>query len=240
MRYRAAHYDTSDSILLVLYMIAVIASLVGITGMVMGIGAMPKHKKVFRLDFLRSSRWSGSWLFLHTVLALHYATSLLLAETKAGTTRNPPMEAARFPGSEAPDYSDFPLFFIRPGSPRHKRPTSRSRARRIRRLAIAAWNLCVLHFNTLLLALTVNVRREPVTCDLINAGNEPPGSRRIVRIFGKCARKQHSPSKCMRKSCNAKLAEYHEKRRGLLEMQHRAERCDQSCQIGVEVGGIRR
>src|ERR1700730_13559735 len=49
MRYRAAHYNTSDSVLLLLCIVAVIASLVAITGMVVGIRDMPTERKILRL-----------------------------------------------------------------------------------------------------------------------------------------------------------------------------------------------
>jgi uncharacterized membrane protein len=153
MRYRAAHYDTSDSILLLLCVVAVIASLVGITGMVVGIGAMPEHKKVFRLT-LSVITVVGSWLFLHTVLALHYAHHYYWPRRKPGQpeTHHGGLE---FPGGEAPDYTDFLYFsFVLGATSQTSDVAITSRA--IRQLAMLHGTFAFA-FNTLLLALTVNV-----------------------------------------------------------------------------------
>jgi uncharacterized membrane protein len=153
MRYRAAHYDTSDSIVLVLCVLAVVASLVAITGMVVGIGAMPEHKKIFRL-LLSIVTVSGSWLFLHTVLALHYAHHYYWPRRRPGHPDGH-HGGLEFPGGEAPDYADFLYFSFVLGATSQTSDVAIS-GKPIRRLAMLHGTFAFA-FNTLLLALTVNV-----------------------------------------------------------------------------------
>ena len=153
MRYRAAHYDASDWAVLVLCLFAVAASLVAITGMVVGIGAMPEGKKMFRL-VLSVITVVGSWLFLHTVLALHYAHHYYWPRRKPGQPEGH-HGGLDFPGGEPPDYADFLYFSFVLGATSQTSDiaiTSKS----IRRLAMLHGTFAFA-FNTLLLALTVNV-----------------------------------------------------------------------------------
>jgi uncharacterized membrane protein len=153
MRARAAHYDTSDSILLLLCIAAVIASLIAITGMVMGIATMPVEKKIFRL-VLSVITVAGSWLFLHTVLALHYAHAYYWPKHRAGQpdTHHGGLD---FPGGEAPDYADFLYFSFVLGATSQTSDVAITR-KPIRRLAMLHGTLAFA-FNTVLLALTVNI-----------------------------------------------------------------------------------
>jgi uncharacterized membrane protein len=153
MRYRAAHYDTSDSALLVLCVLAVLASLVAITGMVVGIGAMPEHKKVFRLS-LAVITVVASWLFLHTVLALHYAHHYYWPRRKPGRP-DAHHGGLEFPGGEAPDYADFLYFSFVLGATSQTSDVAIT-SKSIRRLAMLHGTFAFA-YNTLLLALTVNV-----------------------------------------------------------------------------------
>ncbi|MGH6888145.1 MAG: DUF1345 domain-containing protein [Rhizomicrobium sp.] len=153
MRYRAAHYDTSDTVVLLLCVAAVVASLVAITGMIVGLRDMPEGKKVFRLA-LSVVTVAGSWLFLHTVLALHYAHHYYWPK------RNPGHPDAHrggldFPGGEAPDYADFLYFSFVLGATSQTSDVAIS-GRSIRRLAMLHGTFAFA-FNTVLLALTVNV-----------------------------------------------------------------------------------
>ena len=153
MRYRAAHYDTSDMVLLVLCVAAVIASLVAITGMVVGIGQMAPEKKMFRL-LLSIVTVAGSWLFLHTVLALHYAHHYYWPKRKAG---HPDAHhgGLEFPGGETPDYADFLYFsFVLGATSQTSDVAITSKA--IRKLAMLHGTFAFA-YNTVLLALTVNI-----------------------------------------------------------------------------------
>jgi uncharacterized membrane protein len=153
MRYRAAHYDASDTVVLLLCVAAVVASLVAITGMVVGLRDMPEGKKMFRLA-LSVVTVAGSWLFLHTVLALHYAHHYYWPKRSPGHP-----EAHRggldFPGGETPDYSDFLYFSFVIGSTSQTSDVAIT-GKSIRRLAMLHGTFAFA-FNTVLLALTVNV-----------------------------------------------------------------------------------
>jgi len=153
MRNRAAHYDTSDTILLVLCVAAVIASLVAITGMVVGIGQMAPAKRVFRL-LLSIVTVAGSWLFLHTVLALHYAHHYYWPKHKTGHPESH-HGGLEFPGGEAPDYADFLYFsFVLGATSQTSDVAITSKA--IRKLAMLHGTFAFA-YNTLLLALSVNI-----------------------------------------------------------------------------------
>jgi uncharacterized membrane protein len=153
MRYRAAHYDTSNSVVLILCIVAVVASLVAITGMVAGIGAMPPGKKIFRL-ILSVVTVSGSWLFLHTVLALHYAHHYYWPRHRPGQPDGH-HGGLDFPGGEAPDYADFLYFSFVLGATSQTSDVAIT-CKPIRRLAMLHGTFAFA-FNTVLLALTVNV-----------------------------------------------------------------------------------
>lgn len=153
MRYRAAHYDTSDTVVLLLCVAAVVASLVAITGMVVGLRAMPEGRKVFRLA-LSVVTVAGSWLFLHTVLALHYAHHYYWPKRNAGHPDGH-RGGLDFPGGETPDYADFLYFSFVLGATSQTSDVAIT-GKSIRRLATLHGTFAFA-FNTVLLALTVNV-----------------------------------------------------------------------------------
>ncbi len=96
---------------------------------------------------------AGSWLVMQLVFALHYAHESYAADPKTGRgcgRAGLPRRANR------PDYWDF-LHFLRSSSGWRPRPrTSPSPAKRLRRLG-TAHNLIAFAFNTLILALTINL-----------------------------------------------------------------------------------
>lgn len=153
MRYRAAHYDTSNSVVLLLCVLAVIASLIAITSMVVGIRDMPTDRKILRL-LLSVVTVVASWLFLHTVLALHYAHHYYWPKRRPGhpDTHHGGLE---FPGGEVPDYLDFMYFSFVLGACSQTSDVAIT-GKAIRRLAMLHGTLAFA-FNTLLLALTINV-----------------------------------------------------------------------------------
>lgn len=153
MRYRAAHYDTSDSVLLLLCVLAVIASLVAITSMVVGIRDMPTERRLLRL-VLSVITVVGSWLFLHTVLALHYAHQYYWPKRQPGQP-DAHHGGLEFPGDQTPDYMDFLYFSFVLGATSQTSDVAIS-GKAIRRLAMLHGTLAFA-FNTLLLALTINV-----------------------------------------------------------------------------------
>jgi uncharacterized membrane protein len=153
MRYRAAHYDAGDFVLLLLCILAVVASLVAITSMIVGLGNMPAERKILRL-ILSVVTVVGSWLFLHTVLALHYAHQYYWPKRLPG---NPDTHhgGLEFPGGEAPDYMDFMYFSFVLGACSQTSDVGIT-SKQIRRLVLLHGTLAFA-FNTVLLALTVNV-----------------------------------------------------------------------------------
>ena len=153
MRYRAAHYDASDWVLLLLCIFAVIASLVAITSMVVGIRDMPTERKIMRL-VLSVVTVVASWLFLHTVLALHYAHQYYWPRRQPGQP-DAHRGGLEFPGGESPDYMDFLYFSFVLGATSQTSDVAIT-GRPIRRLAMLHGTLAFA-FNTLLLALTINV-----------------------------------------------------------------------------------
>jgi uncharacterized membrane protein len=153
MRSRAAHYDTSDSILLLLCLLAVAASLVAITGMVVGIAAMAPPRKMFRLA-LSIVTVAGSWLFLHTVLALHYAHHYYWPKRTSGHPDGHHCGLA-FPGEEPPDYADFLYFSFVLGATSQTSDVAIT-GKPFRRLAMLHGTFSFA-YNTVLLALTVNL-----------------------------------------------------------------------------------
>jgi uncharacterized membrane protein len=153
MRARAAHYDTSDSVVMLLCMLAVVASLVAITGMVVGIGTMAPPQKILRLG-LSIVTVVGSWLFLHTILALHYAHAYYWPRHKPGEPYAH-HGGLDFPGDEPPDYSDFLYFSFTVGATSQTSDVAITR-KAIRRLVTLHGTLAFA-FNTVLLALTINL-----------------------------------------------------------------------------------
>ena len=153
MRYRAAHYDASDWVLLLLCIVAVVASLVAITSMVIGIKDMPTTRKILRL-VLSVVTVVGSWLFLHTVLALHYAHQYFWPRHQAGQPDGH-HGGLEFPGGEMPDYLDFLYFSLVLGACSQTSDVAIT-SKQIRRLVTVHGTLAFA-FNTLLLALTINV-----------------------------------------------------------------------------------
>ena len=96
----------------------------------------------------------ASWLFLHTVLALHYAHQYYWPK------RQPSHPDAHhggleFPGGESPDYMDFLYFSFVLGATSQTSDVAIT-GKQIRRLAMLHGTLAFA-FNTLLLALTINV-----------------------------------------------------------------------------------
>jgi uncharacterized membrane protein len=88
-----------------------------------------------------------SWLFVHTIFALHYAHDYF-----AGTDDR---EGLRFPTKDAPDYWDFLYFSFNLGAASQTSDVI-IEAKRMRRLVLAHTILSFL-FNTTVLALAINV-----------------------------------------------------------------------------------
>jgi|SRR5215471_9832667 len=150
IRDRAAHYDANDMVILGICVVAVVVSLVAIMALMLGIGNFPPEAKAFRLS-LAVATVSGSWLFLHTLLALHYAHAYYWPKQDASGHAG----GLEFPGGETPDYLDFLYFAFVLGATAQTSDVAVT-SKPIRRMVMLHGTLSFA-FNTLLLALTVNV-----------------------------------------------------------------------------------
>ena len=92
-----------------------------------------------------------SWVFTHTIFALHYAHEFYDEEKGSGLA---------FPGEDAPDYLDFVYFSFVIGMTSQVSDVA-NRARNIRRTATAHGVVSFL-FNAALVALTVNIAASAV------------------------------------------------------------------------------
>lgn len=96
IRRQAASYNVSDVIILALCFSGAMASLIAVVGLVTDAKKSGYQAKELKM-WLAVLTVALSWLFLHTVLALHYAHSYFLPK-KAGSG------GLEFPGDEEPDY----------------------------------------------------------------------------------------------------------------------------------------
>jgi uncharacterized membrane protein len=143
-----ANEDEGQYLILVLALIAVIFSLVTITYELVAVKQMPTEQKYFHVALVALTILS-SWLFIHTVYALHYAHEYY--------DKTPEGYAAGliFPDTKFPDYADFIYFSFIIGTSAQTADVNVS-SRTLRRVVLFQ---CVLSFlfNTTLLALTVNI-----------------------------------------------------------------------------------
>jgi len=151
IRARAARFDANDFVILLVCLAAVFASLVAIFGLVAGIAGLPAEMKESRLA-LAVVTVAFSWFFLHTVLAVHYAHAYYWPKNDATGEHFGGLD---FPGGEAPDYFDFLYFAFVMGATGQTSDVAIT-AKPIRRLA-TLHGVLAFAFNTVLLALTVNV-----------------------------------------------------------------------------------
>jgi uncharacterized membrane protein len=151
IRARAARFDANDFVILLVCLAAVFASLVAIFGLVAGLAGLPPEMRKNRLA-LAIVTVAFSWFFLHTVLAVHYAHAYYWPKNDATGEHFGGLE---FPGGEAPDYFDFLYFAFVMGATGQTSDVAIT-AKPIRRLA-TLHGVLAFAFNTVLLALTVNV-----------------------------------------------------------------------------------
>jgi len=143
-----ANEDEGQYLILFLALIALIFSLITITYELVAVKQMPTEQKYFDIALVALTILS-SWLFIHTVYALHYAHEYY--------DKAPDGLAAGliFPHTKLPDYADFLYFSFIIGTSAQTADVSVS-SRPMRRVVLFH---CVLSFffNTTLLALTVNI-----------------------------------------------------------------------------------
>ena len=142
MRRHAARQDVGRHALLFLTAAAALASLGAILAELGGANKAPAHLGLAVVTILLS------WMFTHTIFALHYAYEYYDQEKHRGG-------GLAFPGDEPPDYWDFLYFSLVIGMTSQVSDVAVT-SNRLRRM-VAAHGVVSFVFNATLLALTVNI-----------------------------------------------------------------------------------
>jgi len=148
MRKRARLQDDGAALVLGLTLVAAVASLAAIVLELVGVRHYPPSGQTWHL-LLAGATILCSWCFVHTAFALHYAHEFYVDR---GERTGPCLE---FPGGGPPDYLDFLYFSFVIGTTSQTADVSIS-SRPMRRLALIHGVIAFL-FNTMLLALTINI-----------------------------------------------------------------------------------
>ncbi|MDB5512740.1 MAG: hypothetical protein JWR08_2223 [Enterovirga sp.] len=143
---RADQEDVGAVVVLVLTVAAALVSLVAIGAELHGVKAVTDNSEGGRIG-LAAGTILLSWLFVHTIFALHYAHDFYAGETDR--------EGLKFPGEHRPDYWDFMYFSFNLGAAAQTSDVQIESAR-TRRFVLAHTILSFL-FNTTVLALAINV-----------------------------------------------------------------------------------
>ena len=142
MRRQAARQDEGRIAVLLLTATAALASLGAIIAELGGANKAPAHLGLAAITILLS------WMFTHTIFALHYAYEYYDENNRRGGGLN-------FPGDEPPDYWDFLYFSLVIGMTSQVSDVAVT-SNRIRRM-VAGHGVVSFVFNATLLALTVNI-----------------------------------------------------------------------------------
>jgi uncharacterized membrane protein len=148
IRNRAKVRDEGSWVILILVMLASIASLVAIVLELAAAKDMTGGAKVVHVALAAFTIFS-SWTFVHMMFALHYAHDYYVACAREHT------RGLEFPGEEMPDYGDFLYFSFIIGTSAQTADVSFT-STSMRRIGLLH---CVLSFffNTTVLALTINI-----------------------------------------------------------------------------------
>jgi uncharacterized membrane protein len=142
MRRHAARQDEGRIAVLLLTATAALASLGAIIAELGGANKAPTHLALAAVTILLS------WIFTHTIFALHYAYEYYDENSRRGGGLN-------FPGDEPPDYWDFLYFSLFVGMTLQVSDVVVT-SNKIRRM-VAGHCVVSFVFNATLLALTVNI-----------------------------------------------------------------------------------
>lgn len=148
IRRRAAEQDEGAFAILILTMLATLASLVAIV-FALGGSKQASHEEAAVLIVMTIGTILLSWLFVHTIFALHYAHEYY------GERRDGVIGGLNFPGDQDPDYWDFLYFSLVIGMTSQVSDVAIT-SRSIRRIA-AMHGVLSFFFNVTVLALTVNM-----------------------------------------------------------------------------------
>ena len=143
---RADEEDVGAVFVLALTIAAATASFVAIGAELHGVKNVEEGKATTRL-LLAGGTILLSWLFVHTMFALHYAHDYYAGEDDR--------RGLKFPGDQKPDYWDFLYFSFNLGAAAQTSDV-KIEAPRTRRFVLAHTILSFL-FNTTILALAINV-----------------------------------------------------------------------------------
>ena len=148
MRGRARAEDDGAAAVLVLAIVAALASLAAILLELVGVKDYPTRDQGMHLA-LAAFTIVCSWLFVHTAFALHYAHEFYMTLVR---DERPALE---FPRQDQPDYWDFLYFSFVIGTTSQTADVSIASSG-MRRLALLH-GIIAFFFNTTLLALTINI-----------------------------------------------------------------------------------
>jgi uncharacterized membrane protein len=146
IRRRAANQDEGSIALLVLIVVAAMASLAAIFSELATTGGAPRQPAQL---ILATSTILLSWAFIHSMFALHYAHEFY------GNGRDGIVGGISFPDDNEPDYWDFCYFAFTIGMCAQVSDATIS-SKSIRRTALSH-SVISFVFNAALLALTVNI-----------------------------------------------------------------------------------
>lgn len=148
LRRRAAEQDEAEWIVLALAIVATLVSLAAIVVELQGNGAAgdgklpPSHLALAGLTIVTS------WLFMHTLITLHYARLFY-------GTGEKPAGGLLFPGEDEPDYADFLYFSLTIGAAAQTSDVAIT-SRTMRRVVLVQ-TILAFFFNTTVLALAINI-----------------------------------------------------------------------------------
>lgn len=148
MQRRASLEDEGQWVILVLVVVAAVASLSAIIAELVTVKDMTGTLRYAHIGLAVLTIFA-SWAFTHLMFALHYAHDYYVARAKGQPG------GLEFPKDEAPDYADFVYFAFIIGTSAQTADVSIS-SKGLRRVGLVH---CVLAFafNTTLLALTINI-----------------------------------------------------------------------------------
>jgi uncharacterized membrane protein len=148
IRRRAGEQDAGAHLILILCLVATLASLIAIAFELGGTKtALPGH--AFTKALLAMLTIVLSWAFMHTIFSLHYAHEYY------GEGRDRKFGGLKFPGGQEPDYRDFLYFSLVIGMTSQVSDVAIT-SKVIRRMA-ALHGALSFFFNLTVLALTVNM-----------------------------------------------------------------------------------
>jgi uncharacterized membrane protein len=150
IRARAARQDDSRVVILVIILLAIIASFVAIVGLLAEAKEAPNHLKILRLG-LAAATIILAWTVMQVVFTLHYAHEFY---RPSGGDKSV-AEGLEFPADNHPDYWDFFYFAASIGAASQTSDVS-VRTKSLRRL-VTLHAIISFFFNTAVLALTINL-----------------------------------------------------------------------------------